>query len=91
MTKKDLAEKFSLEFNTSKVEAEKMVGYVFDEVVSTLAKKDEVSIAGFGKFLTSERAEREGINPSTKEKIRIPATTVAKFKPAKQLKEIVAK
>ncbi|QEH61618.1 DNA-binding protein HU-beta [Spiroplasma chinense] len=91
MTKKELSEKLSAEFETSKVEAEKMVNFIFDTISSTLVSREEVAIAGFGKFVTSERAAREGVNPSTGAKIQIAATTVAKFKVAKQLKEAVAK
>jgi len=91
MTKKELSEKLSANFNSTKAEAEKMVSFIFEEIVSCLVKKEEVSISGFGKFVTTERAAREGVNPSTGSKIQIPATTVAKFKVSKQLKEAVAK
>ena len=36
-----------------------------------------------------ERAERSGINPSTKEKITIAASKAPKFKPAKVFKEAI--
>ncbi|AOG60215.1 DNA-binding protein HU-beta [Spiroplasma helicoides] len=91
MTKKELSEKLSSEFNTSKSDAEKMVGFIFDTITQSLVKQEEVAIAGFGKFVSAERAAREGVNPSTGAKIQIPATKVAKFKVAKQLKEAVAK
>ncbi|AKU80104.1 HU family DNA-binding protein [Spiroplasma turonicum] len=91
MTKKELSEKLSVNFDTSKAEAEKIVSYIFDEISNALTSKEEVQISGFGKFLTSDRAAREGVNPATGEKIKIAATTVAKFKAAKQLKDAVAK
>ncbi|AKX34445.1 DNA-binding protein HU-beta [Spiroplasma litorale] len=91
MTKKELSEKLSVNFSTSKAEAEKMVNYIFEEITNALTSKEEVQIAGFGKFLTSDRAAREGVNPATGAKIQIAATTVAKFKAAKQLKDAVAK
>lgn len=91
MTKKDLADKLALKGDFSKTDAEAYVNFIFDEISSCLVANEEVSIAGFGKFVVSERAAREGINPKTKERIQIAATTVAKFKPAKQLKEAVAK
>ena len=43
----------------------------------------------FGTFQITERKERKGINPITKEVINIPASKVVKFKPAKKLKEQV--
>lgn len=58
-------------------------------VTETLAKKDNVALIGFGTFSTSDRAARDGINPSTGAKIKIAATTVAKFKVGSKLKEAV--
>ncbi|KAF5301850.1 hypothetical protein FQR65_LT19182 [Abscondita terminalis] len=91
MTKKELFEKLSNEFNSSKSDAEKQVNFIFDEITKCLVNGEEVNISGFGKFVTAERAAREGVNPATGAKIQIAATTVAKFKVAKQLKEAVAK
>ena len=39
--------------------------------------------------MVSEKAARTGINPSTKEKIQIPAKKVVKFKPGAELSDIV--
>ena len=91
MTKKELAEKITSEFGTTKADSERMVSLVFDEITNSLTKGEEVSIAGFGKFVRADRAAREGVNPATGAKIQIAATKVAKFKVAKQLKEAVAK
>jgi DNA-binding protein HU-beta len=60
----------------------------FIEIVSdTLSENKEINLTGFGKFYVSNRAQREGINPQTKEKIQIPATKVPLFKAGKGLKE----
>jgi len=58
-------------------------------VTETLAKKDSVALIGFGTFSTSDRAAREGRNPSTGETMQIKASTVAKFKVGKTLKDAV--
>ncbi|MBY7703583.1 HU family DNA-binding protein [Vibrio harveyi] len=87
MTKKDLIDEIIINENISKVDAEKVVNRLFEAISNHLASGEEVSVAGFGKFSISERVEREGINPSTGEKIKISASKSAKFKPAKQLKE----
>lgn len=91
MTKKELAEAFASNHGVSKAEAERMVNTIFDQIASTLAKGNEVSIAGFGKFEVANRAAREGRNPATGETIKIPASKAAKFKAAKQLKDAVNK
>lgn len=63
---------------------------VFDDVVDTIAKavvkSGKVSILGFGTFSVKQRAARTGINPLTKEKIKIKAKKVVSFKPSKSLK-----
>jgi len=58
-------------------------------VTETLAKKDSVALIGFGTFSTSDRAAREGRNPSTGETMQIKASTVVKFKVGKTLKDAV--
>ena len=45
------------------------------------------SISGFGTFEVRERAERQGINPRTREPITIAASKSIVFKPGKALKD----
>ncbi len=73
----------------TKTEADQIVREVFDEIAAAVGKGEEVKVAGFGTFVVKERAARQGINPSTHEKIDIPATKVVAFKAAKHLKETV--
>ncbi len=54
-----------------------------------MKKGDKIILVGFGTFETRKRAERTGVNPRTKETIKIPATTVPAFKAGKALKENV--
>ena len=58
-------------------------------VSDALSKGDKVQLIGFGTFEVSQRAERVGINPKTKEKITIPASKSVKFKAGKALKDAV--
>jgi len=62
---------------------------IFEELSNVMAKKDKVSIVGFGTFGATKRAARDGVNPSTGEKLRIPGKVVPTFKAGKKLKEIV--
>jgi DNA-binding protein HU-beta len=48
-------------------------------------------LPGLGKILKAKRKARVGLNPLTKEKIKIPAKTVAKFRLCKAAKEAVLK
>ena len=76
---------------STKVQAEQIVDTVFDSIVSTLKKGDEVSIAGFGIFSAKVRAARTARNPRTGEMVKVAAMKVAKFRAAKALKDAVNK
>jgi len=89
MNKNDLVAKVSEAADLSKADATKAVDAVFDSITSALAGGTEVRLVGFGTFLVSERAESEGRNPRTGEKITIPASKQPKFKAGKGLKDSV--
>ena len=91
MTKKELIGQVSDKLELTKKDVELYVNAILDTITETLEKGEEVSIVGFGKFEVKERAQRNGINPQTKELIVIEASKTVKFKPAKNLKEIVNK
>jgi len=62
----------------------------FEEVVAgALRGGEEIQITGFGKFYVREQKAREGVNPQTKEKMRIPASKVPAFSAGKGLKEVL--
>ena len=73
----------------SKKIVEDVINGFIDVVKAELKKKGSVQLVGFGTFKVVERKAREGRNPKTGEKIKIPATKVPKFVPGKDLKEIV--
>lgn len=75
----------------SKAAADRIVSAVFDNIVNAVADGGEVTIVGFGTFKAVDRAEKEGINPQTHEKIVIPAKHVPKFSAGKAFKDAVAK
>lgn len=73
----------------TKKQAGMAVDAVFDTIVKTLGRGEEVAISGFGTFRTVKRAARMGVNPKTGEKIQIKASTKPKFRAGKVLKEAV--
>lgn len=73
----------------SKKIVEDIINGFIDVVKGELKKKGTVQLVGFGTFKVVERKAREGRNPKTGQKIKIPATKVPKFVPGKDLKEIV--
>jgi len=77
-------------FNDSKKEAAHAVDIVFDTIVRSLAKGEDVMINDFGKFKKVDRKARMGRNPFTGETIKIKASKKARFLPAKGLKDVVS-
>lgn len=89
MNKTDLVQLVKNEAGLSSTQAEKAVATLFAGISAALAKKEDVSFIGFGTFTVTKREARDGHNPRTKEKIKIPATNQVKFKAGKSLKENV--
>lgn len=85
MNKKELIEAIVKDTNLSKTASENALNSVLKNIVKG-AKKDNVSLVGFGTFKFSKRKARNGVNPSTGEKIKIPAKKVFAFKGSKNLK-----
>jgi DNA-binding protein HU-beta len=77
-------------FNDSKKEAAHAVDIVFDTIVRSLSKGEDVMINDFGKFKKVDRKARMGRNPFTGETIKIKASKKARFLPAKGLKDVVS-
>ena len=73
----------------SKAAAEKALNGMLMAVSETLSKGDKVTLVGFGTFSTVKRTERKAKNPRTGAMIKIPAKTVAKFKPGSKLSDAV--
>ncbi len=89
MTKAELIAQVAAEAQVRKVDAEKAINSFVRIVSETLKGKGRLALAGFGTFVVAQRKAREGRNPQTGKPIKIPATRVVKFKPGKQLKDLV--
>ncbi len=81
-----LVEEVKNKTGLSKGQAKTVVETVLAELSTHLANGERVQLAGFGSFEVRERAERQGTNPQTKERITIPASKIVGFKPAAQLR-----
>ncbi len=91
MNKAQFIEAVSAKADLSKKDTKIAVEAVLETITETLSNGDSVALIGFGTFSTSQRAARTATVPSTGAKVEVPATTVAKFKAGKSLKEAVAK
>ena len=87
MTKQELVEFIAKEANLTKADALRALDATVAGVTTGLKKEGKVALVGFGTFAAKKRAARTGINPSTKEAIKIPAKTVATFKAGSKLKD----
>lgn len=91
MTKAELIGKVAESAEVSKATSEKVINAVIKNVESSLSSGKTVTLVGFGTFTTSLRKARKGRNPQTGNEINIPASTVPKFRPGKNLREAVNK
>ena len=90
MNKADLIEVLAQETEVTKVKAGEFVDTLIATVTKALKKGEDLTLVGFGTFTTSKRAARKGRNPQTGEVLNIKATTVAKFRAGKDLREAVS-
>ena len=85
-TKADLVKKISNDTGIKLADADNALAAALTGIRSALTDGDKVTIVGFGTFSVSERAGRIGLNPRTREQIKIPASKGVRFKPGKALK-----
>jgi integration host factor subunit beta len=62
---------------------------LFEGIRVALSEGDKVEIRGFGSFRLRQRKVRQGRNPKTGEKVRVPEKVVPFFKPGVELREMV--
>ena len=87
MTKNELAEQVASSAGLSGSQAREALEAAIETITKELEGGGEVALAGFGKFSVSQRAARQGRNPSTGETINIAASKAAKFSAASALKK----
>lgn len=89
MNKATLIDAMSKKTGFTKKDTGAVLDAFVEAVIETVTSGEEVSLAGFGKFTVTERAEREGRNPATGEAITIAASKSPKFKAASAFKTAV--
>ena len=85
MNKTELVSAVAKQSNLTEAHAKAAVNATLDAIAGAIKSEGKVALLGFGTFSVSERAERKGINPATKQEITIPAKKVVKFKAGAQL------
>lgn len=91
MNKTELIAAVADKTGMSKKATEAVITAALTTVTAALADEEKVQLVGFGSFEVKKRAERTGLNPRTKEPVKIAATKVPVFKAGQALKNAVAK
>lgn len=87
MNKTELIAAMSEKSGLTKKDSEAALSAFLESVEAALKNGDKVQLVGFGTFEVKARPAREGINPQTKEKVKIAASKAPVFKAGKALKD----
>ena len=85
MNKAQLISAIAEKSGLSKVDSKKALDALLINVAETLKSGDKIVLVGFGTFSVVNKAARNGINPSTKQPIKIAARKTVKFKAGSEL------
>lgn len=83
----DLIEYVAAEHGVAKEHTKKILDSALAAVAAAARAGEEVTLAGFGRFKVTERAERQGRNPATGETITIAAAKKLTFIAAKNIRD----
>ena len=90
MNKRDLIDAISGRMGDKKTATE-AVNAVLETIQKTVAKGDKVAITGFGVFEKTVRPARTARNPATGAAVKVPRTSVPKFRAGADFKAMVNK
>ena len=88
MTKQDLINHIAKDnpWGLSKKATGEVVDAVFANIRKAVRKEQRFSYPGFGTWTIRHRKARNGINPKTRQMIRIKASKTVGFRPSKEFK-----
>jgi DNA-binding protein HU-beta len=89
MNKTELISAIAAESGLSKVDSKKAIEAFVSAVSGELKKGGRITLVGFGTFSVTTKSARAGVNPKTKQPIKIAAKKVAKFKAGLELADAV--
>src|SRR5437868_10958948 len=92
LTKRDLVTRISNETGLVQQQVLDVVQKTLDYIAEALAEGKKVELRNFGVFEVKVRKARIGRNPNAPETdVPIPQRSVVKFKPGKEMREVVIK
>ena len=86
MNKQELIKQVAQQTKFTQKECGQVLNALTDIIGKVLRNGEVVSIMGFGRFYTKRLSERNGFNPITRTKTRLPTTYVPTFKCSSVLK-----
>ena len=90
MQKSDLITQVAKATGLSQVDTTKAINATLEAITASLKTGDKVTLTGFGTFVVRKTAARQGVNPRTQQKIRIPAGKRTVFSAGTVLKSAVS-
>ncbi|MCH7524841.1 MAG: HU family DNA-binding protein [Bacteroidetes bacterium] len=89
MNRTDLVNSMAKNAGITKAAAKKALDGLFIDIEGALQKGNRVTIVGFGTWVVTRRAEREGRNPQTGAPLTIKAKNVIRFKTGSDLSDAI--
>ena len=90
MKKYELVAAVSKKTGLNQNQVNEVINATCETIVETCVENgEEVNLPAFGKFRQKSNPAREGINPLTKEKIKIKETHTIKFSPTASIKKTI--
>jgi nucleoid DNA-binding protein len=89
MIKPDLIQEIANKTRFPKKQIEQIIDVMLETIINEVKDGDKVLISGFGTFHLTYRKARNGINPVTKQAMKIDGMMVPKFKAGEQFKRAV--
>ena len=90
MNKSELVDALAKSADITKAKAAHVLDALLDLITTSIAQGQSVALIGFGTFKSALRAARDGRNPATGAKLKIPSVRLPKFSAGASLKAVVA-
>ncbi len=90
MTKIEIVEALAEKTGMQKKDAETVLETLVTTIQESLKAGHKVNLAGLGTFVVVEKKARVARNPKTGDTVQVDAKKAPKFKPGKQLKDLLA-
>ena len=87
MTKSELIEKVAAAMHQPKRVVGATIELTFEHITQAIFDDERFCMPGFGTFSIRRRKARNGFNPRTNRRMKIPAARTVGFRPAPELKK----